>query len=58
MADFGLCKEDIRFGNTTNTICGTPQYLAPEMLRDNCDYGLSVDWWGVGVGKIISNLKV
>lgn len=48
ITDFGLCKEDVGFGNTTKTFCGTPEYLAPEVLEDN-DYGRSVDWWGLGV---------
>uniref|UniRef100_A0A914IAD9 non-specific serine/threonine protein kinase n=1 Tax=Globodera rostochiensis TaxID=31243 RepID=A0A914IAD9_GLORO len=48
IADFGLCKEDISFSGRTRTFCGTPEYLAPEVLEEN-DYGRSVDWWGVGV---------
>ncbi|XP_066426054.1 RAC-beta serine/threonine-protein kinase isoform X2 [Molothrus aeneus] len=48
ITDFGLCKEGVTDGTTMRTFCGTPEYLAPEVLEDN-DYGRAVDWWGLGV---------
>ena len=47
LTDFGLSKMVTKSKEKAFTICGTPQYLAPEILSDD-GYDNSVDWWSLG----------
>ncbi|KAG7440874.1 AGC/Akt protein kinase [Guyanagaster necrorhizus] len=48
LCDFGLCKLNMKANDKTNTFCGTPEYLAPEILNGH-GYNKTIDWWTLGV---------
>jgi len=47
LTDFGLSKEMVSTPNAARTFCGTPEYLAPEILQ-GVGHGKAVDWWSLG----------
>eukprot|EP01062_Namystynia_karyoxenos_P066308 TRINITY_DN60270_c0_g1_i1.p1 TRINITY_DN60270_c0_g1~~TRINITY_DN60270_c0_g1_i1.p1 ORF type:complete len:744 (+),score=247.49 TRINITY_DN60270_c0_g1_i1:94-2232(+) len=46
LTDFGLAKTEVV--DVTHTFCGTPQYMAPELILKQ-GHGRAADWWSLGV---------
>lgn len=47
LADFGLAKENVDSVSGAKSICGTPEYISPEVLSGK-GYGKCLDYWSLG----------
>ena len=52
LTDFGLSKVGVMNNTQARSFCGSPAYLAPEMLRRQ-GHGKSVDWWALGTPRLV-----
>lgn len=48
LIDFGFSKR-INSNEKTYTFCGTPEYLAPEILKKVVGYSYGIDYWAFGI---------
>jgi serine/threonine protein kinase len=47
ITDFGLSKQNMQQGQLTHSFCGTPEYLAPEIIKGT-GHSRGADWWSLG----------
>ena len=48
LTDFGLSRENLKKGDKSNSFCGTPAYLSPEMVN-KVGHDRSIDLYGIGI---------
>lgn len=47
ITDFGLSKQGMGLNELTHSFCGTPEYLAPEIIKGS-GHSRGADWWSLG----------